>query len=257
LQLLNFKYVFFFAKRLLKALMRNQIGSGTWNDDYDNFANFFFSNPHSIAKCPLCGYNGPFLQHAGRPRQICPFCKSRARHRVLYLSINRFQQNKTLRWQNILHMAPEKQLGNFLKKKSQLYISGDINYDNCQVGLDLCNIPFKKETFDFVCASHVLEHIVDDSTAIEEIYRVLHHKGIAVLIVPITVSKTIDFGYVDPTRNFHTRECGLDYFERYKKVGFEIELLKTEDFEDADLYALSTWENNKKTSHWIPFCIKI
>ncbi len=47
------------------------------------------------------------------------------------------------------------------------------------------SFPFPDASFDIVIASHVLEHVPDDSTTINELSRVLCDDGIAVVIVPI------------------------------------------------------------------------
>jgi len=49
---------------------------------------------------------------------------------------------------------------------------------------DLVKLPYRDETFDFVSALDVLEHIRDDELAICEISRILMKKGIAVISVP-------------------------------------------------------------------------
>ncbi|MFW9818963.1 MAG: class I SAM-dependent methyltransferase [Candidatus Thorarchaeota archaeon] len=49
---------------------------------------------------------------------------------------------------------------------------------------DIVKLPYRDETFDFVSALDVLEHIRDDEIAISEISRILKKKGIAVITVP-------------------------------------------------------------------------
>ncbi len=49
---------------------------------------------------------------------------------------------------------------------------------------DLVRLPFREETFDFVSALDVLEHIKDDELAISEISRILIKNGIVVITVP-------------------------------------------------------------------------
>ncbi len=49
---------------------------------------------------------------------------------------------------------------------------------------DLIKLPYRDESFDFVSALDVLEHIKDDKSAISEISRILKRKGIAVITVP-------------------------------------------------------------------------
>ena len=94
-------------------------------------------------------------------------------------------------------------------------------------------MPFEDNFFDFILCNHVLEHIVDDTKAMKELYRVLKRKGIAILQVPINVGrdKTFEdnnittkkeriekFGQYD-----HVREYGLDYYKKLESIGFSVE----------------------------------
>lgn len=49
---------------------------------------------------------------------------------------------------------------------------------------DLCNLPFEKESFDFIVCSDVLEHIKEDEKAISELSRVLKKNGTILITVP-------------------------------------------------------------------------
>ena len=49
---------------------------------------------------------------------------------------------------------------------------------------DLTKMPYREETFDFVSALDVLEHIKDDNLAVSEISRILKRNGIAIIVVP-------------------------------------------------------------------------
>jgi len=49
---------------------------------------------------------------------------------------------------------------------------------------DLVTLPYRAESFDFVSALDVLEHIKDDELAMSEMSRILKKNGIAVITVP-------------------------------------------------------------------------
>ncbi|MFX0034145.1 MAG: class I SAM-dependent methyltransferase [Candidatus Hermodarchaeota archaeon] len=49
---------------------------------------------------------------------------------------------------------------------------------------DLISLPYKDNTFDFVSALDVLEHVKNDELAVLEISRILRKNGIAVITVP-------------------------------------------------------------------------
>lgn len=49
---------------------------------------------------------------------------------------------------------------------------------------DLCKLPFKKSSADFIFATDVIEHIKDDSKAVNEINRILKKNHYALITVP-------------------------------------------------------------------------
>jgi SAM-dependent methyltransferase len=64
-------------------------------------------------------------------------------------------------------------------------IGADINsLRNITIRTDGQDLPFRNDTFDAVLCSHVLEHMLHDFKALNEISRVLKSQGILVLIVP-------------------------------------------------------------------------
>lgn len=81
----------------------------------------------------------------------------------------------------------------------------------------------------------MLEHVEDDLKGMSEIYRVLKKGGFAILQVPISykMDKTYeDFSIIESnareeafSQRDYVRIYGLDYFDRLKKVGFEIEVI--------------------------------
>jgi ubiquinone/menaquinone biosynthesis C-methylase UbiE len=53
--------------------------------------------------------------------------------------------------------------------------------------MDVTAIPFPANYFNAIICNHVLEHVVDDRTAIAEVYRILMPGGWAILQVPISM----------------------------------------------------------------------
>lgn len=49
---------------------------------------------------------------------------------------------------------------------------------------DIAHLPYRNNSFDFISALDVLEHVKRDDLAISEISRILKTKGIAVITVP-------------------------------------------------------------------------
>jgi ubiquinone/menaquinone biosynthesis C-methylase UbiE len=116
----------------------------------------------------------------------------------------------------MLHIAPEPFLKDFFKRQVGQYETADLKKKSVDYHVDLQYLPFRDGTYDFVFASHVLEHIPDDHRAISEIRRVLKPNGLAVLPVPIYSEKTIEYAEPDPKEFYHVRAPGLDYFDRYQ-----------------------------------------
>lgn len=134
--------------------------------------------------------------------------------------------------------------------------SGDIEPGIAQTGLDLRSLPIADGALDFFFASHVLEHVVEDVLALAEIFRVLKPGGLAILVVPITCSATIEYDEVVAQRNFHARECGPDYLDRYREAGFDVTLFRSDEMPGTETYALTSVLEEGEFAHWIPFCVK-
>lgn len=113
------------------------------------------------------------------------------------------------------------------------YTTTDLNSPIADVKADICDLPFKDNEFDFIICNHVLEHIPDDTKAMQEIYRILTPGGTAILQVPYNtdLEKTYeDDSITDPkerARIFgqydHVRVYGMDYFSKLESIGFTVE----------------------------------
>lgn len=169
--------------------------------------------------CPVCGYSGPFKDvnpATGRRKHAkCPKCLALERHRIQYLVVNDVLNGIDSSALKMLHFAPEPFFGEFFSKRFGQYETADLNKRGVDHNVDLQNLPFENETYDFVFASHVLEHIPDDKKAISEIRRILKPQGIAILPVPVVAEKTIEYPKPNPNEAYHVRAPGFDYFDRY------------------------------------------
>ncbi|QLY78760.1 glycosyltransferase [Clostridium intestinale] len=178
----------------------------------------------------------------------CPECYShdRVRHIVMYFNkLNIWNKNITKK--DILHIAPEKVLRDIiLKLEPNNYVCGDLYpIDNSILKIDITNISFRDNYFDFIICNHVLEHIEDDLKAMKELYRVLKKGGYAVLQTPYStvIEKSFEdrklitatdrkkfFGQSD-----HVRIYGKDFFDRLQNVGFSLKIIKSENlFSDEE-----------------------
>lgn len=167
-----------------------------------------------------------------RPNVLSPGTLSLERHRLIWL----YLKNETDFFESpskVLHMAPEKAFISRLKKLPHLdYISCDLESPLAEVKADICDLPFADASFDWILCNHVLEHIPNDTKAMQELYRVLKPGGKALLQVPLNsnlaetfeddsivekAERTKVFGQYD-----HVRVYGKDYFNKLRQTGFEL-----------------------------------
>ena len=170
-----------------------------------------------------------------RKNALCPGTLSLERHRLLWLYLYNETNflNSSLK---VLHVAPEQVFyKKFKKLKNWDYLTFDLNSPIADIKGDLTSTNFKDESFDLIICNHVLEHIKDDKSALNEIYRVLKYNGTSILQVPINVrrKKTFEdstikskiqrekyFGQYD-----HVREYGLDFKDRVEQSGFKVQMI--------------------------------
>ena len=173
------------------------------------------------------GYGSP------RANVLSPSTLSLERHRLLWLYLTRETDffSKPLK---VLHVAPEQAFyKRFKNQKNLTYITTDLYSPLADVKADLCALPFEDDSFDVIFCNHVLEHIPDDAQAMRELYRVMKKGGWGIFQVPQDINRAHTFEddtITDPaerTRIFgqydHVRVYGLDYFDRLRQVGFEVE----------------------------------
>src|SRR5262249_14942907 len=130
----------------------------------------------------------------------------------------------------MLHFAPEKFLKPIFSQRFRRYETADLFMGGVDYKADLQQLPFEDQSYDLVYASHVLEHILNDSKAVRELRRILRPGGIAVLPVPIVSDRTIEYGEANPYEAGHVRAPGLDYFERYNACFARVEVYSSDQF---------------------------
>lgn len=168
-----------------------------------------------------------------RNNVLSPSTLSLERHRLLWLYLKNetdfFSAEK-----KVLHFAPEQC---FLKRFRNLnnieYTTTDLESPIADVKADICNLPFDDESYDVILCNHVLEHIPDDTKAMQELYRVMKPGGYGIFQIPQDLSreKTFEddsitdkderakiFGQYD-----HVRVYGRDYFDKLRSIGFQVE----------------------------------
>jgi SAM-dependent methyltransferase len=209
-----------------------------------------------------CSLRGIDTDHYTK-NAICPRCHSDIRQRFL-VEFMRTRTNLFTKKQRVLHFAPEISIYKMLKHADLDYVAADINPSRFAeaVYADITDIPFGNDEFDYVVCIHVLEHIKDDKKAIDEIYRVLKRNGNAILAVPtygeITFENS-DFTHEERVAQYgtsdHLRLNGLDFADKLKASGFEVDIVSVEDvqgnFVDRTVHSPHT-ESDK----YLFFCTK-
>ncbi|RTR36438.1 glycosyltransferase [Robertmurraya yapensis] len=162
---------------------------------------------------------------------LCPNCYSMDRERAFKLFIEEetdIKEQKT----KVLHIAPEKNIRNWLISLKNIdYTCGDLfPSDRNMEKIDITNIQYNDNSFEFIICSHVLEHVPDDSKAMKELCRILKQGGKGILQVPIALNldetyeddriispedRLLNFGQED-----HVRVYAKDYIQKLENAGF-------------------------------------
>jgi len=204
--------------------------------------------------CPICNYYGFFLsekpESGERKHSMCPKCGALERHRLQYLVFNKIVKEVDTKKMSILHFAPEDFFREIFSKIFKYYVTADLDGINVDRKEDLTKLSFADNSFDYIYASHVLEHIKDDLSALSEIRRVLKPNGCAIIPVLIINKKTIEYPEPNPHEHFHVRCPGQDYYEKYKMFFADVKLYSSADFDEK--YQLYIYEDRTKWPATIP-----
>ncbi|MDT7830967.1 methyltransferase domain-containing protein [Flavobacteriaceae bacterium S356] len=174
----------------------------------------------------------PYGYGIQRPNVLAPGTLSLERHRLMWLYLQQetdfFSSQK-----KVLHMAPEQCFLKRFKKLEHDYITADLYSPIADVKADITALPFEDNSFDVVFCNHVLEHIPDDTKAMQELYRVLRPGGFGIFQIPqdLSIATTFeDDSITDPKERAkifgqydHVRVYGRDYFDKLRSIGFNVD----------------------------------
>ncbi|WP_139981901.1 class I SAM-dependent methyltransferase [Nocardioides litoris] len=184
--------------------------------------------------CPCCDRHvrgglkpGP----DGRPDATCPHCRSLERHRFFAVLLGALRPALG-RVGTLLDVAPAPQpRAQLLRLEPRRYVRCDLRPGRgVDVRGDLTSLPFRDGCVDLLVCYHVLEHVVDDRTAIRELARVLAPGGLGIVQVPWRPGTVTDedpdapeeervrrFGLAD-----HVRYYGDDVEDRLVEGGLDV-----------------------------------
>ena len=197
----------------------------------------------------------PYGYGTQRNNVLSPSTLSLERHRLLWLYLNKetdffkfelvsdssFTNTKRIKLRDaetnsalkVLHFAPEQAFYKLFRNQKNLdYTTTDLFSPLADVKADICNLPFEDNQYDVILCNHVLEHIPDDTKAMQELYRVLKPGGMAILQIPQDLSRATTFADDSITdqkergkifgQYDHVRIYGRDYFDKLRSIGFKV-----------------------------------
>jgi len=189
--------------------------------------------------CPVCSSETESFLPGGvqkRPDVKCPKCLSRERYRllVLYLKNETDFFNKRFK---VLEVCPEGGFQDLCKSLKNIdYVSIDLYRDNVDFKMDVTNLKFENETFDYIICYQVLEHVKDDHKAISELVRVLKPAGTCFVTCPVDIDRKNTFQQDDNLseqenerlygQTDHVRTYGIDFAKILKECGFNVTVEK-------------------------------
>ena len=169
-----------------------------------------------------------------RNNVLSPSSLSLERHRLLWLYlINETDFFTSIVKKKVLHFAPEQAFYKLFRKQKNIdYTTTDLFSPLADVKADICNLPFEDNSYDIIFCNHVLEHIPDDTKAMQELYRVLKPGGMGIFQIPQDLSLDVTF-FDDSITNQkeraaifgqydHVRIYGRDYFDKLRSIGFNV-----------------------------------
>lgn len=176
----------------------------------------------------------PYGYGKQRNNVLSPSTLSLERHRLLWLYLKNETDffNETEK-KKVLHFAPEQAFYKLFRNQKNLnYTTTDLFSPLADVKADICDLPFTDNSYDVILCNHVLEHIPDDTKAMQELFRVLKPGGMAILQIPQDLSRTTTFADDSITNQKeraaifgqydHVRIYGLDYFDKLRSIGFTV-----------------------------------
>ncbi|MCL2073539.1 MAG: class I SAM-dependent methyltransferase [Marinilabiliaceae bacterium] len=187
--------------------------------------------------CNCCGKS--FRKFKKRKTKIaerkdveCPYCGSveRTRNLLFYIQNETNILNDKIK---LLHFAPEYCLQPIFKKAKNLErLTADINPNYADNQIDITNITFPDNSFDYIICSHVLGHVPDEKKGITEMKRVLKPNGTALILTLIETKnqETLENKEIDTPEKrllYYSepdlmRLHGLDFKQRLIDGGFQV-----------------------------------
>ncbi len=191
-------------------------------------------------ECNICAFKLSKFVKLSTGDLLCPNCGSLPRTRRLWEIL---QAELKAGGKKVLHFSPMSAISKKLKNRENIiYITSDYNGDfDADKKLDIRKIDEPDEEYDLIICFHVLEHIPEDTEAIQELFRILRDGGKCLFQTPFKEGSIYEnpiiqtpaerlqhFGQEDHVRIYSVE--GLK--ERIKKEGFNVHILHYENCYD-------------------------
>ncbi|WP_241664852.1 class I SAM-dependent methyltransferase [Seonamhaeicola maritimus] len=156
---------------------------------------------------------------------MCPFCGSLSRNRRLWKLLIDEKKIKG----NLLHFSPSRSLyRNFKKYRDLNYFSTDFeNQFLADYQFDITKIDQPANKFDTIICYHILEHIIDDITAMSELYRVLKPNGVIYIQTPFKEGEIYEDYSITSAKERLNHFGQQDHVRIYSVNGLKMRLEKT------------------------------
>jgi SAM-dependent methyltransferase len=164
--------------------------------------------------------------------EICPFCASRPRHRIVCDYLEENKQTLFPATQRALIFAPAYGMAIWFNRNKIKYLGADLSSPFAEAKVDIQALPFGDNEFDFISCDHVLEHVQDYMLALKELYRVIKPEGCVEITVPLLPE--LPATYEDETitskeerkqkfgQSDHLRIFGMDFPQKLRDAGFAL-----------------------------------
>lgn len=171
-----------------------------------------------LAPCSMCGGTefgrGPNqrLSASGVPPR-CLTCRSLERHRVIRTVYDALPDS-------LLANRRALQFSDDIATPRQRFSAVEISVHGGDNHLDMMDIERGDNSYDWVIANHVIEHVKDDLKAMAELLRVVSGEGVVQLTFPTpsTALETWELDEPDPDSYDHYRGYGSDFALRMAPV---------------------------------------
>lgn len=203
------------------------------------YKTFIVLHSGDAAECPICGIHlKRFIRLKKHtppiPGNLCPRCRSKERHRLLWLFLKHHTDFFNANAKTILHVAPEPCFRERMESMRHVrYIVSDFESPLPQHHIDITNIALADESVDIILCNNVLEHIPDDQRAMRELARILKKGGWGIINVPLDSNRQTTFEDASIVTSAgrrrlykqedHVRIYGRDYPARLRESGFQVQ----------------------------------